>query len=322
MQKQELRAWLARRLKRDEVPEGVWTNEDVEECVGMYLDNRGGLTDIYTAARRVLRNAREVARQDRAAGARRVRPPKPPSRQREDAQHELRQAREEALVAHQAAEARRRPDLRDFQRDVLHGRLLSPREANAFVTSPALRLLTVEQCRDRGVPLVGHTAVVTAGPRGYISGPVTVTVQPPGVSFSVERALDAGVPERLYYPGAAREQVWAVWPGSVVDQAWQLARTLVRTYGWAEVWALRFVLTGRTPPPVNHIEEWVSLPDDFRGRREFNPRLAAWRFDDADIVIAHSAGMHNFADPNPGMVRKYRVLKFVEDRTDADGRPV
>jgi hypothetical protein len=175
--------------------------------------------------------------------------------------------------------AHQHPKVVQFRKEVLGGTLLLPDEAHALVASYAARVLSPELFAEWGIPVVGHRAEILdksdALPFNALDHWLTIRVGPPGITKTVRYAypregdrntrcmlqngavvpIFTGLPIESHgkhvYPS------W-LWPGSVVDDLFELSVELADAFDWpssamdefgrprneAAAW---FVLTGEAP---------------------------------------------------------------------------
>jgi hypothetical protein len=171
--------------------------------------------------------------------------------------------------------AQQYPEVKEFREKVLGGRFLTADEAHALIASYAARTFSREWFEEWGIPFVGHRAeVVNTGPRGEDYNPVDdwmtiwVTVRyayPCEEEANTRCTLQGGAVIPIHTPLPVQSHgdyvypSW-LWPGSVVDELYELSVELASTFDWplassghlagtrprseAAAW---FVLTGETP---------------------------------------------------------------------------
>jgi hypothetical protein len=174
------------------------------------------------------------------------------------------------------------PEVQTFREKVLPGWFLAANEAHAFIASYAARSFSLSWFEEWGIPFVGHRAEVTdISTRGGAFDPVdhsmTIHVDLPGVTKTVRYAVaedgdsntrcltrsGAIVPIHTYLLSESHGDYtypsW-LWPGSVVDELYDLSVDLAGAFDWPLVSAgnlggtrprsesaALFVLTGEAP---------------------------------------------------------------------------
>jgi hypothetical protein len=174
------------------------------------------------------------------------------------------------------------PEVKEFREGVLRGERLSADKAHAFLSSHAARTFSRQWFKEWKIPFVDHrTEVLDIGPRDGNFNPVddsmTLYVDPPGVTKTVRYAypregeantrcsVQSGALMPIYasFPieshGGYAYPSW-LWPGSVVDELYDLSVELAEAFDWplasanvpggirprseSAAW---FVLTGEAP---------------------------------------------------------------------------
>jgi hypothetical protein len=197
------------------------------------------------------------------------------------------------------------PEVTAFRERVLPGRFFTADEAHALIASYAARTLSPSQFEDWGIPFVGHHAeVLDTAHRGENFNPVddwmTIRVDPPGITKTVRYAYPregdqntrcmvrsgAVIPIHTFFPidshGAHVYPSW-LWPGSVVDELYELSVELADAFDWpggskANLTGTRprsesaawFVLTGEAPQVRPIDARW----EQKHGSTRLNPQ---WR---------------------------------------------
>lgn len=324
--KEEVRLWIAAQLDRVELPAQVWQFPDVHDAADEYL-NTGDREDLYDC----------LANAEKALEIFEVYVPHFSHRSRTSVQRQglphlrltpYEEDRTHAYSAYLARRAGERVDVKKYRHTILKGTLLTRTEAVAFVESPALRCLSRWECELGNIPLVGHTAEVVGEeakimPNGKLRRSVRLLVD--GITrranLFVERRerppivqYDTGVEddEKIYV------QNHIVWKGSVVDELRRLSDRLVLEYGWEQMTAIRFILTG-TPPLIQPIEGSVRQWKRVLGRGEITLTLQPWLSEES-IVQAYREGQRRLlGDRKKPWVspRNLRIFRFVEERTDS-----
>jgi len=293
---EELRRWLAQRLRLPEIPDLLWNHlveeEYVREARQLPAEGREQLV-------RIAKQRLELAR---ALAGRRTPPGRAVSTEMGPVLSTYEVARPAAVGALVAAQAAATPRVRDFRWEILGGRDLSPEEARRLVASPAAQALVPGTFARHGIPLVGHEARVV-GVRHSDPGAsrwsreVTVAVEWEGGSCEETRPWSGSGP-RPYLALAAFDERWReervpVFRGSLLDEVRELAGWLAREHGWLEPQATWFVLTGSVVPRLplrvaingragyGHtscrvtldVEPWVSADTVLRAYRDVQRRV-------------------------------------------------
>ena len=162
-----------------------------------------------------------------------------------------------------AKEAAASQEVGRFRNDVLEDDLLTYEQARDLLSSTAAALFSIEELRERGVPLRKHTAVViddTSWREGdWRHRRTTVSVDPPGVTLSKERRYKTpGVRYLHYMTEDGFVESARVLQGSLLDELRRVSESLVLRYPhWQEAQATRFVLSGWYPelsPVIGEID--------------------------------------------------------------------
>lgn len=249
------------------------------------------------------------------------------------------------------------PEVAEFREKVLPGRFLTADEAHALIASSAARTLCPSQFEDWGIPFVGHRAeVLDTGPRGPDFNPVddwmTIRVDPPGIAKTVRYAYPqdgdpntrcmlrsrAIIPIHTYFPieshGAHVYPSW-LWPGSVVDELYELSVELADAFDWpggskgnltgtrprseSAAW---FVLTGEAPQVRPIDARW----EQKHGNRHLSPQ---WRIHltappwlpEEEVIQAFRTLRRQRPEGRqmPKTARTLEVARFVWGRERRDG---
>lgn len=244
----DLRIWLARKLKLDDVPEPLWRYLVKQRYAEPGASSR---TELLREAKQLIRLSGELNRRTPAGHVtqRRVgRQVGQLSRYEHD--------RALAFSEYVAGRTSVRSDVVRFRETFLDGRTLPDDEANTFVESPALAHLLWAPGERLGFPLVGHTASIEQRERRAEDRPpverVRIRVDPPGESYWAEQSYNSpsGVPtEYLAVPSdnEAGFRHVAIWRHTVLDRLRVLARELAKRQQWHESSATWFVLTNEAP---------------------------------------------------------------------------
>ena len=165
MNKQQVREWLAKALRREEVPEPLWRYlDDVEGLVDDVIrrdDEDENLAALLRVARRLLAFVNEMGAfrpQGQRAGQAVSQSPQvvPPRGPRQVG--ELKRA--EAVSILLAAQAAERGLVQWVQRDLLGNQLVPADRFESFCLSPAMRFLSLEVARRLASPLAEHVSTL------------------------------------------------------------------------------------------------------------------------------------------------------------------
>jgi hypothetical protein len=267
MNRQELLARLARRMKLDEVPKPIVEEAEADRLIEDVLDpdieevSFEFLLDFVRRRMRFFRDMQEYEQRHTIAGsesedAESLEDNEPTSQidtrateQDEEAgSHVLRAAAFEEYLAKLAASERY---VYEFRMQFLpDGQTISLEEASALIASPVAASLPTN--RDRRsiqalIPLSGHSAASDVAlaeneepPHTSVGVPADpLREPPPGTVVGQERLLFTGEDDHV--------QVVRVRRLSVLDELrWRSVR-LTRVYPWEEAEASRFILTGKIP---------------------------------------------------------------------------
>jgi hypothetical protein len=252
MNAQEIRGKLAKRLRRQEVPDPVWEHLIDDGYVNAVIT--GGpepFGEMVTEANRMLQFSREQAawdRRHRTTGA-----PRPMFPNLGEYVITRGRVRDEAL----ALRATRNKEVRAFRERMLGGAPLSVPSARRLLASAAARIWSANEFERRGIPIVGHRAEEIANQESIQDGRFSQTVQlkvtwddevletsvsrsePPGFDADESALRVADQHGKIYRVNA--------WPRSVLDRLREISDWLTATYGLQTPQAARFVLTDISP---------------------------------------------------------------------------
>jgi hypothetical protein len=179
------------------------------------------------------------------------------------------------------------PEVKEFRDRVLPGRFLSADEAHALIASRAARIFDLRLFEKWNISVVEHdwdlVEHVTSSDRGGVYMRATVRVDPPGITRTVRYVDDynslteedvADTRPALAQSGATIPLITGLpiekrgrhtypswlWPGSVVDELYDLSVVLASAFDWplasaGNLWGSRprsesaawFILTGEVP---------------------------------------------------------------------------
>lgn len=252
MDELELREAARRALRVRLLTEPVWEAARRDGLVDAALIRRDDETfgDLLSALRSYRRLAVEVMR-------------KPSSRAKAPLQANLTLLESEHSYATSeriAADVRDTYTVRDFRRQVLHGRILGPRAALTFVRSSVNQLVSVYEQELAGVRPDRHrAAIIEQSLAEDGTWRIEVEAQPIGARwwrtgrFSVGRkgiisdGRVIGEEVALVRDGRGRSFHVGCWRMSVVDDLRKRAETLGKSYPWSEPEAIWFMLTDQAP---------------------------------------------------------------------------
>ncbi len=337
--------WLARRLGVNEVPRRIWAYPLVQDMVRDYLADEEPLEGVLETVRGLF----DIWRDGGQHATGQAQPLAPGSRGEQSvsrprpnlfplngydalfALNDYEKARVQAYSLHLANRAAQDDDVRAFRQEMLGGRLLTRDEALQFVTSPALRYCTPMECREWGIPLVGHTATLVEPEQTVQHGAtavyrVVIDVTPPGAVHRVERPVDSSREHYnfFFYDEEAEQLTLRFWRGTVIDALVTLCRKLIETYGWEMPETLRFVLCGQAPT-VASIKGSHEVPAGYAPApppyAEIGLSLAPW-LSDQTVLRAYRLmqqylpdGERRERDSRRTNRRNLRIFCFVEERT-------
>jgi hypothetical protein len=252
MNEQDMRARLAKRLRRQDVPDPVWDRLVDEGDVGAAIT--GGTEqfgDLVRAAKRWLQFYQELAAWDR----RQPSPGKPRRISPDPGEYvtQRAQARDEAL----ALRAARAKEVRAFRDRVLGGSPMTVPQARRLLDSAAARVWPITEFEHRGIPVVGHKGSVLGSRETVEDGflkhelDLKVTWDNHVVETTEFRLWSLRTHQQdpvLQFVDEHGETIPAeVWPRSVLDRLRELSDWLNRFYGFDAAQAAWFVLTDTTP---------------------------------------------------------------------------
>jgi hypothetical protein len=266
MNEAALREWLAKKLKRDDVPDELW-----EHLVRVGYVEDAEVTEnpssVLEAAREQLRLARVL--QPLVSPARTNTPytDKPAIRERADKvtprHSDYEKGRIEALAEYLAFQASRNPLVQRFRRRVLEGEVLTPEQACNVAFSAATCRFSLDWFVDKGIPTTGHTAhfvehYYAMDEDGTLYRAEDIFVDPPGEVFregTVEPVYEEDLPKLAFYDAEHSSDVLQlpVESGSVLDDLRKASKEVAHDlhHLWTEAQVAWFVLTEqRAPVPV------------------------------------------------------------------------
>src|SRR5215217_7698685 len=263
MNKQDVRTALAKRLRRQDVPDPTWDHlvedGDVDAAMTGGSEQFG---DLVRAAKRWLDYYRQ---QD--AWERQHRSPRKPRRISPDPGEyaKLRAlARDEAL----ALRAARAKEVRAFRDRFLGGAPLTVPQARRILDSAAARVWPISEFEQRGIPVIGHKGSVVANRESVEDGVLTHEIElkvawdDHVVETRESRSWPLSVHEQdpvLHFVDEHGEAFPVeVWPRSVLDRLRELSAWLARFYGFDAAQAAWFVLTD-TPPRRAPLEGTIDV---------------------------------------------------------------
>jgi hypothetical protein len=282
MTEEQLRAQLAERLGQESVSNVHWELLEYRGHVKDALDigSKAAIEDLVEAAR-ALREYAELMEgvapskeRMKARHKRRSREHRAPEVDDDEARYAVERAA--TLGEYLSLRASLHPDVRRFRDKVLEGKLLTPQEAQAFIESPANSRFSPDYLKEKGVPLVRHSARFLehgTRPEGDNSERFvefeSIHIDPPGDTFVAQlpvsvafddlakvrlpadtQQIAGGEPYSRMVPIDEYAYV-SVYPGSVLDYLGWLGLRLSEHFcsAWDEAQAAWFVLTGENSLP-------------------------------------------------------------------------
>ena len=240
----------------------------------------------------------------------------------------------QALSEYVAKRASFTPGVRHFRATYLGGRTLTDDEADAFLTSPATRILGQRTFEEYGIPYLGHMATIAAeekpvDKRWEVTVHGQIHIEPPGVTIPFNYSgHPMGMGEGEGPLRYRDKEGWSIdvpdiWPSSVLSELQKLSADLAHYNPWDEYETAWFVLTGDAPT-VSPLEIHVrhkSLTHISRSliSMEIEPWLPAQTvMQKYRILQKRLLGGEN----RPLSMRNLAVLRFVTAQTnDRGGHP-
>src|SRR5829696_650796 len=257
MNHDDLRHDLAKRLRRQDVPDPIW-DRLIED---RYIDavSTGGaehVRDLVEEAKRLLRFSRE-----QAAWQRRQQSSEKPGYVAPDpGEYVTRRAlaRDDAL----ALKAARAKEVQAFRDRFLGGGPISVPLARRLLASAAARNWPASDFKRLGIPIVGHRGVEIPLREQPEQGDVrsfTLKVSWDDEVFETPPLSQSGPLPVLHFVDEHGEVFQKeVWPRSVLDRLREISTWLVRAFGFDAAQATWFVLTD-TPPHRATLEGTIAI---------------------------------------------------------------
>lgn len=330
MTAQQLRAWLAEKLKDDDYLDWFWAfaTEEHGDAILAALAITAP-SERFAECSDVLAIARRSRRHYRSAQGLRPRPGRSRHGQVEPLLSEYEATRAWAISRYRAWQAAAHPAVRRFRQQVLGGRVLSPEEARAFLASPATAWLSQYEFERRQILFIGHSATIVQNEygdddEGQLCHQIAILIEPPGVTwahmrYDLPRSLKE-TPTLAVVDENGREQRVTFNEHSVLADVHQLATKLVRHFPWAEAQATWFLLTGAVPliDPLTLSWKWHS------GWRNsyacMTLKVEPWVSADSVLKLYRDAQRKMLGrDNRPHELRNLTLLHFVIDHTAEDG---
>jgi hypothetical protein len=321
MTESELREQVAKKLRRDDVPEELWQDLVERRFIQGALQGEESISDVVKEVKRELRLTQQLANRKSPPG-RKAHVVTPPSLQAQE--WDRAQTLAEWLGHHVAA----MPRVRQLREKLFAGGTLSADQAMTVLQSPALRFLSWDRCMALGIPLVGHEArIVTeqdevTPTHRFID--VTLSITWTGGSFLGEFHWEEehhGRGTQLEYIMLPRWRLVEVWPESVLAELHKCSAWLAYRYPWEERDAFWFVLTGEYPrvSPVVLCQDHKEHRDLYRHRiiLYVDPWVSA-----KTVGRAYRAAQDRVLvgrDNRPLCARNLALVRFVAARRDAHG---
>lgn len=154
--------------------------------------------------------------------------------------------------------ATRDPNVIEFRKAVLRGRLLKPKQALKLIRSPAAQALSLYSFKQWRIPVLDHDASLIRDQKfNVLADPwrryrAMIFVDPPGETIPAWSLPDSR--QRLvmldFVNGNGFADRCRVFNGSLLGDLQELAGHLAERFSWQRAQATRFVLTGGEPPAV------------------------------------------------------------------------
>jgi hypothetical protein len=325
MTESKLRELVAKKLRRDDVPEELWQDLVERRFIQGVLQGEESISDVVKEVKRELRLAQQLAKRSTPPGRKANVVARPFLQAHE---HARAQAIAEWLGYHVATI----PRVRHIRKRLFAGGILSADQAKALLKSPALRFLSWDQCMALDIPLVDHEARIV-----NTSDNVTPTHRTMDVTLYiawtdgayegpfrwVEEHRGRGTQlEHIMLPRLQKDWLAEVWPKSVLDELHKCSMWLAQRYPWYETDALWFVLTGESP----HVSP-LELRDDIKESRDLYRHRIKLSVDPwisvKTVARAYRAAqdmMLGGRDNRPLGDRSLTFVRFVASKRDSRGK--
>lgn len=330
MNEKQIRTRLAKQLKRPDIPGSVWKYL-IKDGLVISGTKVGSVEweDLVRVARDLLEHRREVLEE-----AGRWRNPRRRTEKEEPELGAKEKARAEALGEYIALRAALDSQVRQFRKEVLGGRLLTPEQAYSFVYSPANQCFPIAWFKERRIPMREHYS--SSYPYKYYDDYYeswgkdehgdpcrlyNIYIEPPGESFSkaIYEPLDEDDRDSVSIPLLSSDPVggpeeWPVEVGSVLDVLRRVCNPLVKAsgYAWREEQATWFVLTGESTPSVAIDGQTETVFGDLTTRGTITLTAEPWV--PAETVLRHYRRMQRAMlqqDNRPLSDKSLALFRFV-----------
>lgn len=253
------------------------------------------------------------------------------------------------------------PEVKEFREKILPGRFLAADEAYALIASRAARIFDLRLFEKWNIPVVGHdwdlVEHVTSSDRGGVYMRATVRVDPPGITRTV-RYVDAynslieedvADTRSVAHSGAVIPLITGLpidkrgrhtypdwlWPGSVVDNLYDLSVELASAFDWplasaGNLWGTRprsesaawFILTGEVPQVRPLEARWETKQGSIHLNPQWRIRLTIppWLPEEEVLRAFRSLRRQRPAGHQlPSEDRTLEVARFVFERERVEG---
>jgi hypothetical protein len=277
----QLRSWLAKQLKKDDVPDSLWRELQDERHVSEVRQGYESRDYLLGKARHILRRSREIVSEwqgeslmlgssptETSEVTDSISQPKPAQLSGYERERAL------AFAEYLAKTAAAAPVVQNFRRRILGVEKLGEEQAWELVSSQALGYLSPTWFLVQDMPIVGNQVRIISEKRRVwndttMEADLVVEVElPDGRRETEEIPITANEqPDTLVLPygkGLPRRE-FRVWRSSVLGILRELSKTLAELYPWREEDAAWFVLTGEPPmtSPLAWKREWQEYTDQY-----------------------------------------------------------
>jgi len=227
--------------------------------------------------------------------------------------------RAQALAEYHAKFASAQRKVRDFRDDILKGRLLTPEEADAFVTSVAICFASSFGFRRYGVPFIGHKATLvkeeTVSEQGEFYQQISCYIEPSSESMKQPVTVRFPVEERKWLDWVNKDgsfQQIMYCEDSLLDDLANLGESLAQEFGCVQQVAILFVLTG-LPLVVQPISVGATVEDSYGvyryHRGTITLKIEPWVSADSVLRTYRQLQQQLFGHPNHP-IRSERLLEL------------
>ena len=277
----QLRSWLAKQLKKDDVPDSLWRELQDERHVSEVRQGYESRDYLLGKARHILRRSREIVSEwqgeslmlgssptETSEVTDSISQPKPAQLSGYERERAL------AFAEYLAKTAAAAPVVQNFRRRILGVEKLGEEQAWELVSSQALGYLSPTWFLVQDMPIVGNQVRIISEKRRVwndttMEADLVVEVElPDGRRETEEIPITANEqPDTLVLPyrKGLLGRTFRVWRSSVLGILSNLSKTFARIYPWREEDAAWFVLTGEVPgtSPLAWKREWQEYTDQY-----------------------------------------------------------